>query len=59
MNCGKRTVRKYSDDFVWCRDCMETCAEIGHEPDEDAPNECYRCGWNIRAGRNRKKLEPA
>lgn len=48
-NCGKRTIRKYSDDHVWCKECQRQCH---HEPDDDNPNECFRCGGRI------KKKEP-
>ena len=50
-NCERVTVRKYSDDHVWCRACMLLCADTLHEPDDDDKNTCFRCGWNIRAGK--------
>lgn len=55
--CGKRTARKYSADYVYCRACMEGCAAHGHVPDDDDANTCYVCGWHIRAGKARRRSD--
>lgn len=42
--CGTRHLMPYSDDFVWCPDCRRECAGAGHEPDDEDPTWCFRCG---------------
>jgi hypothetical protein len=47
-NCGRRTVREYSDDYVWCLRCQYACWNShGHTPDDDTPDVCWVCGGDI------------
>lgn len=50
QNCGRRHSMPYSDDFVWCPTCRKWCGDtVGHDPDEDDPTSCSRCGATLKA----------